>query len=571
MWSIIMANCPPTNVKFQFRRGEKSEWDGPVGSLTVLRDGEPGFEADTGQLKIGYTGMPWKDLPYVGENDVARNIGLNAYIHNATSNVTYNPSNNTITAVTKLYGNSSYYDLSFRLQIAGATGATGTAGSTGGTGTAQIAPATGNLINNGSIIFNNLSPTAAPSTTGNRIHYQTMNLISVNMGMNELLIDITTANAGGRGRGSTYSLTALVFISPPDPMGNPTVTITPPTAPTITTSNLIQISGVRYYASGSTIGFPYESLVFTNIYNIVPFQSGLPYNFLSITNTAGSGSPPVKNTTLIHYNPGAIPFSYTNIPLSIYFNSAFDYILQGSSYSFPITVNLTATNTKLLTGSRIYTGGPPYSNIGYVGSSWSPSFETNIPPNLNGPTISGITRVTRVSISSSEVSPITPGTFQTFNPSSMTTYDPVYLPYNSKFYALNSEAAAYLAQTRMPFPVPTNTNSTRFLSLEIENTAVLQSFTLRVGRTTSIPTIQNVRVKWYESARNITYGWYNANVPYGDAGGCQNGVANAFTYQIRINISNLLNYSLAAGAGGGKIWINIQFSGVISLNDISIL
>jgi hypothetical protein len=545
-----MAGCPPTNVKFQLRRSTKAQWDGPVGSLTVLRDGEPGVESDTGQMKIGYTGAPWKDLPYVGENDISRNIGLNAYIHNATSVVTYQPANSRIEAVTTLYGNSSYFNLTFTLSPSVTTSTTGT------------------LINNGSVIFNNLSPTAAPSTTGNRVHTQLMPLSTIISGNNTLRIDITTVNAGGIGRGSTYSLTVPILLSPPDPMGNPTVSIN--SFVDISLTNLVQISGIYYYAFGTIITFPDESVTFTNIYNIVPFPSSLPYTFLRLTNTSGDGSPSSQNTSLIHYNPGRIPFAYDNIPLSTYYNSPFTYTLQGIAYSSPATVNLTATNTKLLTGSSNYTGGYPYSNIGYIGTNWFPSYETNIPPNLNGTTISGITSVTRVSIDNAGADPAQPISFRNFNPLSMSNYDPIYIPYNSKFYSSNSAAAAYLVNTRLPAGVPVNT-TIRFLSLKIDNTAVLQSFTLKIGRTTSVPTIQNIRVKWYESARNRTYGWYNAKVPYVDAGGCQNGVANDFTYQIRINISDLSTYSLSNGAGGGNIWINIQFTGELLLNDICII
>lgn len=545
-----MANCPPTNVKFQLRRAPKDQWDGPSGSLTVLRDGEPGVESDTGQMKIGYTGAPWKDLPYVGENDIARNIGLNAYIHTATANVTYEPANSRIVAVTTLYGNSSYYNLRFTLTPSVTTNTSGI------------------LINNESKIFNNLSPIAAPSTTGHRTHTQIMPLSTIILGDNTLIIDITTVNAGGRGRGSTFSLTVPIFVSFPDPMGNPTVSIN--NLVDISLTNLVQISGIRYYAFGTVVTFPYESVMFTNIYNIVPFRSSLPYSFLGITNTSGAGSPSSQNTTLIHYNPGAVPFAYSNIPLSIYYNSLFRYTLEGNLYLTPATITLTATNTKLLTGSSTYRGGFGFSNIGYIGTNWIPSYEINIPPNLNGPTISGLTRLTRVSIDNPGTNPAEPISFKDFSALNMTDYDPIYIPYNSKFYASNSAAASYLANTRLPSTVPANT-TTRFLSLKIDNTAVLQSFTIKIGRTTSIPTVQNVRVKWYESLRGITYGWYDADIPYVNSGGCQNGVANAFTYQVRINISDLSTYSLANGGGGGNIWINIQFTGEILLNDICII
>ena len=51
---------------FKFKRGRAASWliwDG------ILQDGEPGFETDTGQLKIGYGGKPWAELPYVGKTE----------------------------------------------------------------------------------------------------------------------------------------------------------------------------------------------------------------------------------------------------------------------------------------------------------------------------------------------------------------------------------------------------------------------------------------------------------------------------------------------------------------------
>lgn len=49
----------------QLKRGKSSSWT----SLNpVLKPGEPGFEMDTGKLKIGNGTNDWKSLPYVGED-----------------------------------------------------------------------------------------------------------------------------------------------------------------------------------------------------------------------------------------------------------------------------------------------------------------------------------------------------------------------------------------------------------------------------------------------------------------------------------------------------------------------
>jgi hypothetical protein len=53
--------CPPTNVKFQFRRDTAVNWKN---TDHVLTKGEPGFEIDTYKLKVGI-GYNWNKTPYV--------------------------------------------------------------------------------------------------------------------------------------------------------------------------------------------------------------------------------------------------------------------------------------------------------------------------------------------------------------------------------------------------------------------------------------------------------------------------------------------------------------------------
>lgn len=48
----------------RLKRYRESEW---TSSDLVLDHGEPGFEVDTGKLKIGRDSLPWSSLPYVGE------------------------------------------------------------------------------------------------------------------------------------------------------------------------------------------------------------------------------------------------------------------------------------------------------------------------------------------------------------------------------------------------------------------------------------------------------------------------------------------------------------------------
>lgn len=58
-----------TTVKttFQFRRGNSEVW---ARNNPVLAAGEPGFELDTGRLKIGNGSDAYNNLPYLGADDV---------------------------------------------------------------------------------------------------------------------------------------------------------------------------------------------------------------------------------------------------------------------------------------------------------------------------------------------------------------------------------------------------------------------------------------------------------------------------------------------------------------------
>lgn len=47
---------------YQFKRGTAQRW---VEVNPILKQGEPGFEYDTGKLKIGDGFTPWASLPYI--------------------------------------------------------------------------------------------------------------------------------------------------------------------------------------------------------------------------------------------------------------------------------------------------------------------------------------------------------------------------------------------------------------------------------------------------------------------------------------------------------------------------
>lgn len=63
--------CCPSGKKiikttFLLRRGTTAAWEE---ANPVLAYGEPGYEKDTGKLKIGDGDTPWSQLPYVGDGD----------------------------------------------------------------------------------------------------------------------------------------------------------------------------------------------------------------------------------------------------------------------------------------------------------------------------------------------------------------------------------------------------------------------------------------------------------------------------------------------------------------------
>ena len=53
--------------KFYFKRGKAASW---AAQNLILGPGEPGFELDTGKLKVGNGITPWNELPYITDNIV---------------------------------------------------------------------------------------------------------------------------------------------------------------------------------------------------------------------------------------------------------------------------------------------------------------------------------------------------------------------------------------------------------------------------------------------------------------------------------------------------------------------
>lgn len=74
---------------YQLKRGTAQRW---IEINPTLGPGEPGFETDTGQLKIGDGFLPWLALPYVGNTvDIPEEIltEIKNYIDENEKDTTY--------------------------------------------------------------------------------------------------------------------------------------------------------------------------------------------------------------------------------------------------------------------------------------------------------------------------------------------------------------------------------------------------------------------------------------------------------------------------------------------------
>ena len=71
---------------YQFKRGTAKRW---LEVNPILRQGEPGFEYDTGKLKLGDGFTPWLSLPYVNEGVVFNAPTRDDFPYRGNSNTIY--------------------------------------------------------------------------------------------------------------------------------------------------------------------------------------------------------------------------------------------------------------------------------------------------------------------------------------------------------------------------------------------------------------------------------------------------------------------------------------------------
>lgn len=77
------------NHVYQFKRGTAQRW---IEVNPILRQGEPGFEYDTGKLKIGDGFTPWLALPYTNEGSIFNALTRDDFPRIGNSNTIYKAS-----------------------------------------------------------------------------------------------------------------------------------------------------------------------------------------------------------------------------------------------------------------------------------------------------------------------------------------------------------------------------------------------------------------------------------------------------------------------------------------------
>lgn len=74
--------------ELRLRRGTSSDW---LTRNPVLQTGEPGYETNTGKLKIGNGSTPWSELPYINPDGSggASSVELTSHIESLTPHPVY--------------------------------------------------------------------------------------------------------------------------------------------------------------------------------------------------------------------------------------------------------------------------------------------------------------------------------------------------------------------------------------------------------------------------------------------------------------------------------------------------
>lgn len=191
------------------RRDNSATW---LYNDPVLMTGEPGYETDTGKLKIGDGQSPWSALDYyIGLTGATGNVGATGATGAAGTSGTSGVSGTSGTSGV----DGNFYGSSGTSGINGATGAAGTSGVNGSSGTSGINGATGAAGTSGTSGINGATGAAGTSgtsgTSGETPAYSQIPYLYQDLGSVEINKDGTKPLNTGRmlGLGVNYIPTSI--------------------------------------------------------------------------------------------------------------------------------------------------------------------------------------------------------------------------------------------------------------------------------------------------------------------------------------------------------------------------
>lgn len=344
------------------------------------------------------------------------------------------------------------------------------------------------------------------------------------------------ATTPGVGTGATYIASNILSftIGVTDDISNPSMTLSG--TPTFSTSNLVTVSGIQYYGSGTVMTFPINSITFGDMYKTIDPR------------TINTLTPLTINNTTYQYNS-----VFTNVTVA------------SSSNNFALSTTLTGTANALkqipagvrnVNYQSVYTAYPNFvPNVAYVGTAineatMSVAVTSGLP----------IASATRLTIAGSEQNPLTPAIssmkdFTTAN-SAPSAFDSFYDPINKAFYS------NYTSVTRGSYAptLPGGLSTTAYyLLIRLTTTAALSSFVLTLNNTNGNQ-ISNVRVYWASLGQ-----WYDAKVFYTVAGGCAASTYTNGAIRFPITVPQGLTVTAAT-----NVYINIEFNGGINAQGITV-
>lgn len=417
-------------------------------------------------------------------NDTFANIGANTYVSAASVTPSAPSPSGLVSFAVALKGNSTLY--SYKLS------------------------ATSN-----SYVFN--------STTQNTSTTSSVYSNTFSSGTYNVHLAVTTP---GTGTGSSFigSNLATFTVGATDSIGAPVVSLS--SAPTFS-ANYTYVSGIPYYASGTTVTFPTSSLAFTRIYNTIDPRSALT-NVVTINGT--------------NYTYSSV---FTNVLTA---NSVNNFSLQTTlSGAGAAIVNMSSVVRNINYQSGV--SGTLVTSVSYLGT---PITESTMP--MATYTNMPISSITRMSIANAESSPSTPSisnlSSYTGTPSS---YDAFYSPFDSKFYPTS---AAVVRGTYSPTMPGGLTGSRQYVCFVIAATSALSTFVLNFAGATGI---SSVNLQWAQLGA-----WYDASVLY-TIGGCAEATHTSGSTRYPITVPQG-----ATLTGSTNIYVCVSFTGSLSLSGMTV-